>query len=94
MKSMIEVTPAAATGRQKVSLPVEGMTCASCVARVERVLAKLPGVAKSLQSRSVQMAGMLGVDAVTDRAAESAAKDQKGNAAPQAAAAAPVEEAN
>ena len=57
-------------------------------------IAKLPGVAKSLQSRSVQMAGMLGVDAVTDRAAESAAKDQKGNAAPQAAAAAPVEEAN
>ena len=41
----------------------------------------------------VQMAGMLGVDAVTDRADESAAKDQKGNAAPQAAAAAPVEEA-
>jgi hypothetical protein len=37
---------------------------------------------------------MLGVDAVTDRAAESAAKDQKGNAAPQTAAAAPVEEAN
>ncbi|MBU0825511.1 MAG: hypothetical protein KKB78_13965, partial [Alphaproteobacteria bacterium] len=57
-------------------------------------IAKLPNVPKSLQSRSVQMAGMLGVDAVTDRAAESAAKDQKGNAAPQAVAAAPVEEAN
>jgi hypothetical protein len=55
-------------------------------------IAKLPGVAKSLQSRSVQMAGMLGVDAVADRAAESAAKDQTGNAAPKAAAAAPVEE--
>lgn len=57
-------------------------------------IARLPDVAKSLQSRSVQMAGMLGVDAVADRAAESAAKDQTGNAAPQAAAAAPVEEAN
>jgi hypothetical protein len=56
-------------------------------------IAKQPGVAKSLQSRSVQMAGMLGVDAVADRAAESAAKDQKGNAAPPAAAAAPVEKA-
>ncbi len=56
-------------------------------------IAKLPGVTKSLQSRSVQMAGMLGVDAVTDRADESAAKDQKGNAAPQAAAAVPVEKA-
>lgn len=57
-------------------------------------IAKLPGVAKSLQSRSVQMAGMLGVDAVADRADESAAKDEKGNAAPKAAVAAPVEEAN
>jgi hypothetical protein len=61
-------------------------------------IAKLPGVPQSLQSRSVQMAGMLGVDAVADRADESAkaetkgatqgaAKDQKGDAAPKAAAA-------
>ncbi|MGQ2934438.1 MAG: tetratricopeptide repeat protein [Sphingopyxis sp.] len=69
-------------------------------------IAKLPNVSKSLQSRSVQMAGMLGVDAVADRADESAAAetkgaaqaaaagDQKGNAAPKAAAAAKTEEAN
>lgn len=66
-------------------------------------IAKLPGVAKSLQSRSVQMAGMLGVDAVADKAAESAATeqkaapsaagDQKGSAAPKAAAAGKAEEA-
>jgi hypothetical protein len=67
-------------------------------------IAKLPDATKTLQSRSVQMAGMLGVDAVTDRAAESAAaeknaaaqgataRDQKG-AAPKAAAAGKVEEA-
>ena len=30
---------------QQVELPVEGMTCASCAARVERGLADLPGVA-------------------------------------------------
>ena len=29
---------------EKISLPVEGMTCASCVGRVERALKKLPGV--------------------------------------------------
>ena len=29
------------------SLPIEGMTCASCVARVERALLKLPGVAEA-----------------------------------------------
>jgi len=56
-------------------------------------IAKLPDIPKSLQSRSVQMAGMLGVDAVADRAADSAAKDQKGEAAPKAAAAAKSEEA-
>ncbi len=28
-----------------VTLPVQGMTCASCVGRVERALKKLPGVA-------------------------------------------------
>ncbi len=27
-----------------VSLPVEGMTCASCAARIERVIGKLPGI--------------------------------------------------
>lgn len=54
-------------------------------------IAKLPDVPKSLQSRTVQMAGMLGVDAVADRAEESAEKDQKGT--PGAAAAAKSEEA-
>ncbi len=29
---------------ERVSFPVEGMTCASCVARVERALRKVPGV--------------------------------------------------
>src|SRR5438132_1221323 len=29
---------------EEVTLPIEGMTCASCVRRVEKSLAKLPGV--------------------------------------------------
>ncbi|PZQ23956.1 MAG: hypothetical protein DI569_03080 [Sphingopyxis macrogoltabida] len=44
-------------------------------------IAKLPGTPRSLQSRTVQMAGMLGVDAVADRAEDSAkggAQDQGG----------------
>lgn len=43
-------------------------------------ISKIPDVPKSLLSRTVQMAGMLGVDAVVDRAAESQKKEQ-GNAA-------------
>ena len=32
---------------QTYSLPIEGMTCASCVARVERALAQVPGVQRA-----------------------------------------------
>ncbi|MDP7651837.1 MAG: heavy metal translocating P-type ATPase [Rhodospirillales bacterium] len=64
MESLIETTPATtpasgqspATGHQKVSLPVEGMTCASCVARVERVLAKLPGVTEAAVNLAAERA--------------------------------------
>ena len=35
-----------------LSLPIEGMTCASCVRRVERALSRVPGV----QSASVNLA--------------------------------------
>ncbi|MCF7752144.1 heavy metal translocating P-type ATPase [Bacillus subtilis subsp. subtilis] len=33
-----------ATGAERLSLPVDGMTCASCVGRVERALQAIPGV--------------------------------------------------
>ena len=33
-----------AVGREEFTLPIEGMTCASCVSRVERALVKVPGV--------------------------------------------------
>ncbi|KAB2846340.1 MAG: hypothetical protein F9K42_11535, partial [Ignavibacterium sp.] len=29
---------------KKISLPVEGMTCASCVARVEKTVSKVEGI--------------------------------------------------
>ncbi len=32
-------------GQQKLSVPIVGMTCAACVARVERALRRVPGVA-------------------------------------------------
>ncbi|WP_203071421.1 heavy metal translocating P-type ATPase [Falsiroseomonas ponticola] len=43
-----------------LSLPVEGMTCASCAGRVERALAKVPGVAAAsvnLASETATVAG-------------------------------------
>ncbi len=38
------VAASPATSAQELSLPIEGMTCASCVRRVERSLAKVDGV--------------------------------------------------
>jgi len=40
--SMPTISDARATAA--ISLPIEGMTCASCVGRVEAALAKVPGV--------------------------------------------------
>ena len=39
-----QTAPVSVAGVQDVSLPVEGMTCASCVRRIEKALAKVPGV--------------------------------------------------
>src|SRR5215216_7784458 len=36
-----------ATAPAELSFPVTGMTCASCVRRVEKALAKVPGVAEA-----------------------------------------------
>ena len=33
--------------KKRVTIPVEGMTCASCVARVERALKTVPGVSQA-----------------------------------------------
>jgi Cu+-exporting ATPase len=40
----MSVSPVAPERIQTISLPVEGMTCASCVRRVEKAAASLPGV--------------------------------------------------
>ena len=50
------VAPPTAAGRGEVVLPIEGMTCASCVRRVERALTRVPGV------------GAAGVNLATEKA--------------------------
>ncbi|MDC8759097.1 heavy metal translocating P-type ATPase [Janthinobacterium fluminis] len=62
--------------RQEVSLDIEGMTCASCVGRVEKALRKVPGVIDAsvnlaTDSARVQLTGGAGADALI-RAVEAA----------------------
>jgi Cu+-exporting ATPase len=47
--------PAGATARE-ISLPITGMTCASCVRRVERTLGKVPGVAAASVNLATEQA--------------------------------------
>ena len=46
------------------SLPIKGMTCASCVARVERALQKLPGVAEASVNLATEAANIRANDSV------------------------------
>ena len=60
------------TGNRQINLSVEGMSCASCVGRVDRALSALPGVSDVNVNLAAETARMT-VDA-PDRVAEAAAK--------------------
>lgn len=47
-------------GNQAVDLRVEGMTCASCVGRVEKALAKVPGVERAVVNLATERAHVEG----------------------------------
>src|SRR5512143_2901388 len=54
-----------------LSLPIEGMTCASCVARVEKALARVPGVSSAAvnlatESAAVETSGSVPTAALAD----------------------------
>ena len=43
---------------RQINFPVDGMTCASCVARVERALAAVPGVAAASVNLATESASV------------------------------------
>ena len=49
-----------------LTLPVEGMTCASCVGRVEKALKAVPGVTEATVNLATERATVRGVAAVAD----------------------------
>ena len=74
-----------------LSLPIEGMTCASCVARVERALRKVPGVSEVSVNLATEAATVTGtalarealVKAITDAGYEVPADSATASAAAQ-----------
>ena len=69
-----------------VELPVEGMTCASCVGRVERALKKVPGVRSAVVNLATEKASLSLDDpaqAQTVVPAAIAAVEKAGYAVPQ-----------
>lgn len=57
-----------------LSMPVEGMTCASCVGRVERVLRAAPGVTEATVNLATERAEVHGTDIDPARLAEAVRK--------------------
>ncbi len=63
MSTELALKPPAATAADagaRVVLPVHGMTCASCVAHVEKALAKVPGVEKVAVNLATESAAVEG----------------------------------
>ncbi len=54
------------TGRAEFDIGIEGMTCASCVGRVERALSKVPGVTDVAVNLATERAHVTAVGGATD----------------------------
>ena len=61
--------PLARAEQPSLSLPVEGMTCASCAGRVERALRRLPGVADATVNLASERAEVVGAVTPAEAAA-------------------------
>jgi Cu+-exporting ATPase len=57
------------TPPREMVLPIEGMTCASCVNRIERFLTRTPGVESAMVNLATEMATIRYLPDVADRAA-------------------------
>jgi Cu+-exporting ATPase len=74
---------------ERVELPIQGMTCQSCAARVEHALAKVPGVAEAGVNFASNRATVVFDPATADRDALTAAVSGLGYSVPDAAPADP-----
>jgi len=69
--------------REKVTIPIEGMSCASCVARVEKALSEVPGVLSASVNLAAKSGSVEYVPGVADREMLRAAIAGAGYAVPE-----------
>jgi len=94
MATAIEVAPTRTAGEAELSLPVVGMTCASCVNRIERFLNKADGVTTATVNLATERATVLFDPARIDRSGIVKTIEAAGyEVAPEAAQAAEADEA-
>ena len=68
------MSPAAQIHPPDIQLPVTGMTCASCVSRVEKALAAVPGVRQASVNLATEQAAVNADASVTTEALAAAAR--------------------
>src|SRR4051812_45380149 len=71
-------TPAPTGTAAEVQLPIDGMTCASCVNRIERFLRKTPGVEEATVNLATEVATIRYLPAEAGRAELVAAVEAAG----------------
>src|SRR5919199_2898086 len=76
--SQVAFSPAPASGPGTLMFPVEGMTCASCVTRIEKALKKVPGVQEANVNLATEQARVVFDPAVAGREQFSAAVEKAG----------------
>ena len=83
LPALIQAITAAgyATGRAEYDLQVEGMTCASCVGRVEKALRRIPGVIDVSVNLATERAHVVAADGATNAAELAAMVSRAGYAA-------------
>src|SRR3954452_19774835 len=89
----LEARAALPGGAAPVRLAIEGMTCASCVGRVEKALKKVPGVQAAEVNLATQTAEVRTAGAGLDPAALTAAVEKAGYAAHVIRASSPADAA-
>ena len=78
--------PLPATDSQTLTLPIEGMSCASCASFVEKALTRAPGVQSAQVNLATEKATVAFAPALTSRAALKAAVEAAGYHVAEAAA--------